>query len=496
MNSPLTRAPRTHRPFAICYLLSAICNRLPPFARRPLNPRFLVPLALLVASHLAAATLTVQELRCAYLRDPLGIDTPQPRLSWVLQSGKRTARDQGQSAYQILVSSTARNLQADKGDLWDSGKTTSSQSIQVAYAGVPLRSRQECFWKVRVWDQDGRPSPWSEPARWTMGLLDPGDWQAKWIGLDQPEPQSTLTNTSWIWFPEGHADQSAPVATRYFRRVFDLPAGRTLQSARWLVTADNQFTAFVNGQQAGAGNNFKAASDLDVLHLLHTGKNLLAASAKNSGDAPNPAGFVALLEIKFTDGPPLLLPTDHSWQSSAEKLDGWLTPAYDDSTWLPARDLGPVGMKPWGEVAGPEDRRLPARWLRKEFSLDRKVRRATACFAGLGLSELYVNGQKVSDDVLSPALSDYTKRVFYVTRDVTPLLRKGHNALGVVLGNGRFFAPRIRVPTDTVSYGSPKLLLQLEIAFADGSRSTVISDDSWRLTTNGPIRANNEYDGE
>ena len=153
-------------------------------------------------------------------------------------------------------------------------------------------------------------------------------------------------------------------------------------------------------------------------------------------------------------------------------------------------------MAPWGEVSGPEDRRLPARWLRKEFSLDKKIRRATAYLSGLGLSELYLNGQKVSDDVLSPALSDYSKRVFYVTRDVTALLRRGPNALGVVLGNGRFFAPRSRVPTGTDSYGSPKLLLQLQLEFADGSSATIISDATWKLTTNGPIRANNEYDGE
>ena len=134
--------------------------------------------------------------------------------------------------------------------------------------------------------------------------------------------------------------------------------------------------------------------------------------------------------------------------------------------------------------------------MRKEFAVKGEIRRAVAYLAGLGVSELYCNGQKVSDDVLSPALSDYTKRVYYVTRDVTALLTTGRNALGVVLGNGRFYAPRLKTPVATVSYGYPKLRLVLQIEYADGTTETVASDGSWKLTTDGPIRANNEYDGE
>jgi alpha-L-rhamnosidase len=470
------------------------------FSALGFRPSGLTAAALLLAAclspHLALAALRPVDLRCEYLKDPLGIDTPQPRLSWVLQAENASAHGRRQTAYEILVATSPSALQAGQGDLWHSGAVQSDQSIQLPYQGKPLASEQECFWKVRVWDQEGRLSRWSEPARWTMGLLAASDWKAKWIGLDEAGPKATLTGASWIWFPEGQPETAAPIATRFFRRVFDLPRGRTVKSARWLVAADNQFTAFVNGKQAGTGDNFKAATSLDVTALLQPGRNLLAASVKNVGDNPNPAGLLALLEIDFEAGEPVRIATDETWRSSAEELPGWQQPAAKASTWLAARNLGPAGMQPWGEISGPEDRRLPARWLRKEFATDKQLRRATAYISGLGLSELYLNGRKAGDHVLSPGLTEYPKRAFYVTHDVTALIQRGANAVGVVLGNGRYFAPRSKVPTETRTYGFPKLLLQLKLEYADGSSALVLSDDTWKLTTNGPVRANNEYDGE
>ncbi len=124
-------------------------------------------------------------LRCEYLTNPLGIDETAPRLSWIDES---TGRAERQTAYQILVASDADALRADRGDLWDSGKVASAESAQIVYAGTPLVSRLACFWTVRVWDRDGVVSAWSQPARWSMGLLVPGDWQARWIGHPSPDP--------------------------------------------------------------------------------------------------------------------------------------------------------------------------------------------------------------------------------------------------------------------------------------------------------------------
>jgi alpha-L-rhamnosidase len=164
--------------------------------------------------------------------------------------------------------------------------------------------------------------------------------------------------------------------------------------------------------------------------------------------------------------------------------------------WQPAKDLGPFGMAPWAGIGFQAEHRLPARLLRKEFAVEKKVRRASVYYSGLGLSELYLNGAKVGDHVLSPGLTDYDKHVLYVTFDVTKQLAQGKNALGLMLGNGRYYAPRSDVPVRTRDFGYPKAIVQLNVEYEDGSRSSVVSDESWKFTADGPIRANNEYDGE
>ncbi|HEY9175438.1 MAG TPA: glycoside hydrolase family 78 protein, partial [Verrucomicrobiae bacterium] len=439
------------------------------------------------------AATSLGQLRCEFLKDPAGIDVTEPRLSWILDSGERGAR---QTAYEILVASSAAKLKPGQADLWDTGKVASDQSIHVRYAGKPLASRQQCFWKVRVWDQDGKPSAWSKPASWSMGLLQSADWRGQWIGKDEVEKVAVLKGCSWIWFPEGEPEKSAPVATRYFRRVFELPAGRVVKHAELQLAGDNEWACAVNAQHAGGGGSFKSATTMDVTRSVRTGRNVIAGWVKNAGNDPNPAGLVGLLRVEFETGEPLVIPTDGAWKTTDKESGAWTALDYNDSAWVAAKVLGPVGMPPWGEVSGSEDRRLAARMLRKEFEATKPVARATVYLSGLGLSELYLNGKKVGDHVLSPALSEYLKRVFYVTHDVTAQVKRGRNALGVWLGNGRYFAPRSTVPIGTTSYGFPKLLLQLEVDYADGTRETIVSDASWKLTTDGPILANNEYDGE
>ena len=136
---------------------------------------------ILLVANLCSAT--VANLRCEYLANPLGIDATHPRLSWVITSDRRGEQ---QMAYQVLVASSAKLLADDKGDLWDSGKVASAESAQVVYAGSPLISRQSCFWKVRVWDRDGKAGDWSLAAQWHMGLLEAADWTAKWITAEAP----------------------------------------------------------------------------------------------------------------------------------------------------------------------------------------------------------------------------------------------------------------------------------------------------------------------
>ncbi len=284
--------------------------------------------------HSPVDLLHPSDLRCEQLVNPLGIDVQTPRLSWMSESMQR---EQKQTAYQILVASSPENLNINQGDLWDSKKIETDQSINVIYAGKPLVSNISCYWKVKVWDKNDKESDWSQPASWSSGLFDTSDWNAKWIGLDR-------------------------------------------------------------------------------------------AIGKDS----------------------------------------------------------PEGNFP----------RLSARMLRKEFDVPQKVKRAAAYICGLGLFEMYINGVKIGDQVLSPALSEYNKRAFYMTFDVTQQIQQGNNAIGVILGNGRYFAPRSDIPIATTTYGFPKLILQLNIEMEDGTKNSIVSDESWRLTANGPIISNNEYDGE
>ncbi|MGC8641034.1 MAG: hypothetical protein ACP5XB_14305, partial [Isosphaeraceae bacterium] len=139
---------------------------------------------------------SVRGLRCEYLENPLGIDVEKPRLSWQLSPGPRGQR---QTAYHILVASSLDKLRNDQGDLWDSGKVDSDQSVFVEYAGRPLTSGERCCWKARAWDKDGQPSPWSAPGLWSMGLLRPSDWTGQYIGLGRPANVKEGTPLPFPW---------------------------------------------------------------------------------------------------------------------------------------------------------------------------------------------------------------------------------------------------------------------------------------------------------
>lgn len=141
--------------------------------------------------------------------------------------------------------------------------------------------------------------------------------------------------------------------------------------------------------------------------------------------------------------------------------------------------------------------RLSARYYRKEFISVKKLKKAFVNLVGLGMYELRINGKKMGDQVLAPAPTDYRKSVLSNTFDVTEHIQSGKNAIGVVLGNGRFFTMRQNYkPQKINNFGFPKLLFQMDLIYDDGSMQTIISDESWKFTADGPIRTNNEYDGE
>ncbi len=458
---------------------------------------FLSAAAVLVAflPDAQASSLRVGQMRCEYLENPVGIDVAKPRLSWTIAPATPAARGVKQTAYRVLVASSTRGLESGAGDLWDSGKVASDQSIQVAYDGKPLASGAAAFWKVQLWDQSGESSGWSKPAFWSMGLLNPDDWKGKWIGLDDKgeyrrpgSPYHNLESAKWIW--ASTADDAA--RDHFFRASLQLPAGRRLVKAVCIMGADHDFDLFVNGEAVGKGGNVRLPEIIEITAQLKAGANVIGVRAR--GPRNNAAGLIGAVRADFMEGKPLLFTTSAAqWKAASAIAAGWEGSTFDDSGWSAAKEVGPYGAKPWGAVGFIEERALPARFLRKDFEVKAKPRRAMAYVSGLGLFELYVNGMRIGDEVLAPGLTDYDKRVQYLAYDVTQQLAAGRNAIGVVLGNGRYHAPRA---ASARGFGDPKAILQLEIEGPDGSVSRVVTDDSWKLTTNGPIRGNNEYDGE
>jgi alpha-L-rhamnosidase len=141
--------------------------------------------------------------------------------------------------------------------------------------------------------------------------------------------------------------------------------------------------------------------------------------------------------------------------------------------------------------------RLAARYFRKEFTSAKTIKRATAYICGLGLYELNINGQKIGNAVLAPVPSDFEQAAYYNTFDVTPNINTGKNAIGITLGNGRYFNMRQNFKLNKIkNFGFPKVIFQLEIEYTDGTSSKVMSDNTWKLSVNGPILTNNEWDGE
>ena len=161
------------------------------------NLFYLFCTALLVSCNSTSA-LQVGELRCESLVNPLGIDNTSPHLSWIL-----TSNEQGeeQHAYQVLVASSEKLLSERKADLWNSGKIVSKQSTGLLYQGKPLTSKDMAYWKVRVWDKEGKATDWSKPACFAIGLLKPKDWKAQYIGIEPTgdEPKSPQFRKTFLW---------------------------------------------------------------------------------------------------------------------------------------------------------------------------------------------------------------------------------------------------------------------------------------------------------
>jgi hypothetical protein len=384
---------------------------------------------------------------------------------------------QKQSAYRVIVASDPEKLAKDDGDLWDSGKITSPNTIQIPYLGKELPSNFDCFWKVRVWDKDGNASHWSEPAEWTMGLMKPQDWHAHWIGRGDEPTAAVLKDAKWIWT----AEDSSTGHLALFRKSFVVP-NNTVSSIGWLVLASTRpATAYFDGQQVASVNDPKHALTFD-LSPMSPGRHALSVEVE-SGASHN--GILAAI-IRPTAAEPQIIPSDDSWTAALEPGKA------SDADWPPAKVLADFSNKAWGipAVQGPP---LPV--LRKEFAVSGTPKRAIMYICGLGQFELHINGQKVSEDFLQPGWTDYHKTCLYCAYDVAPLLKLGRNAIGVMLANGMYNVTPGRYVKFLGSFGSPQLIAHLLIEYSDGTTQRISTDETWKFAS-GPITFSNIYGGE
>ena len=178
------------------------------------------------------ASFTCTKLRCEYRSNPLGVGVRQPRISWILTPAHDTVRGLRQSAYQILAAGTVANLENDHGDLWDSGKIGSDETLHIPYQGQPLKSKQYCHWKVRAWDAGDRVSPWSDVAYWSMGLLERTDWQAHWIA-----DRESLGRESSLCYRGGYQSETATSADTEKWVMLDLGRIENIDSVKLFPAA-------------------------------------------------------------------------------------------------------------------------------------------------------------------------------------------------------------------------------------------------------------------
>ncbi|CAL9668997.1 family 78 glycoside hydrolase catalytic domain [Streptomyces sp. enrichment culture] len=434
-----------------------------------------------------------------YAENVLGTDVEHPRLSWELAAPGHGAR---QTAYHIRVTQDSGGRDGHAHTVWDSGKVASDRSVGVPYGGPALLPRTRYHWQVRVWDAGGRRSGWSE-TRWWETTLPADGWRAHWIGAEEPPAPPSPDGASWIWSP-GATSSDAPEGERRFRATLSLPAGSAVRRAVVIATADDDFTLYVDGaevlhapRQTDGWRTGRTADVTEATRSAGTEIVVAALATNRPGAGVNPGGLLVRYVVETEDGATRELRTGDGWRTTDAAPEGWEQPGFDDSGWDAAAVLAPYGEGPWGSgvtVAAPEP---PAPLLRRSFTVRGRVARARLHIGGLAYYEAHINGRRVGTQVLDPGFTDYDETVLYAVHDVTDLLRRGENAIGVTLGRGFYgmTTPNVWNWHRAPWHGEPRLLAQLEIDHPDGTRTTVVSDDRWRLTE-GPTLSNSLYAGE
>jgi alpha-L-rhamnosidase len=473
-------------------------------------------LAAAAASHPPPANPRApRNLRCEYLKNPLGMDDRQPRLTWEMSDPERGAV---QTAWEIQVASSEALLRSGTADLWDSGKEATADTFGNRYAGALLASGQRAWWRVREWDGAGKALPWSEPAWWETGVLAPEDWHAaQWISNSQDVPLTPadfkrLVDPARVgsWITDA-GDQTA--TDLVFQCNFNLPPKEIVDAQLVFGTSDDHTRgrAAINkgrGQiQIFSGYD---VAEVDVTTRLISGtSNQISILAESS--SPHPA-INAGLTLTYADGTSEKIGSDDNWTvgpMTANWQGGVVTGGTrivresEAAMFQPLRSLYPRPFVP------------PL--LRKTFKVKPGLARARAYVCGLGYYEFYLNGARQGDAVLQPAQTNCAgypaehyppqyrllesdgktddKFAYYNVYDITSELKPGVNGAGIYLGDGFYNQNMAWSPDHFSAQGKPGAICLIRLDYQDGSSDTVVSDGSWKWM-DGPILRSNEYFGE
>jgi hypothetical protein len=425
------------------------------------------------------------ELRCDGMVNPLGVDSSPPRLSWQLRGdGSRGLRQQ---AWRVLAASSREKLADDAGDLWDSGRVESPEQLHLPYAGRPLRAAEQAFWKVRVWDGDGRASRWSDVATWTMSALsDPprGRWITDPDLLRRVRPrlgyrsQDTATADAVKWIQVDLGAAHAIERLRFHALLHDVPE-RLGFPRRFRVEIANRpdFTdaARVADQTAADLSQWTNTIDVPVKDLTARYVRLTATLLRVlEGQAS-----LAISQVEVIAG----------GKNVAAGASVTASDSREDPPWAAAAATDGLG------VPGANPRANDTLRLRREFRVGPGLRRALASVCGLGQYEMTVNGTRVAMGLLSPGWTAYHKTCLYDTHDLTPLMRPDANAVGLVLAGGMYNVQAGRYHKFVSAFRPLTAITELRLEYEDGRVEVVGTDQSWRVG-GGPITFSNVYGGE
>ena len=430
----------------------------------------------------------VTGLRVNGLTDPLGIGGRDPLLSWTMNADRRGVT---QEAYQLRVAHSADALSADP--VWDSGKVESRKSVDVAYDGPGLRSQQPYAWSVKVWDDAGQASGWSEPATFETGILGSDEWQADWIGA----PEKDLVGPEWTDYTiDFTASDISGALGVYFR-------GRDTEHAYMWQLSESQSSlrphvknpgySVLPGTPFPAGFDFAAEHDYSIevsgtTITTSVDGEVLDTRDDSTHTAPGVMGFrtsgsetglVHDVTVTSADGQ-VLVDTDfprgdRTFAAGTVTDDGLRVDANGPEAWLAIPDEVPL--------------------LRTDFeAADKEVTRARVYASAHGVYELELNGERVGDHELAPGWTDYRKRIQYQTYDVTDQVHAGANAFGAQVSHG-WYSGRVAMFGQDIYGDRDSVIAQLRIDYSDGTSQVVTTDDSWR-TTPGPITSADLLDGE